>query len=202
MKGEKGEKRKQELLKIAHRMFIGKGYEETSIDDIIAEAHIAKGTYYYHFPSKEALLEEVIGMMISDEVSRAEEVLSAPIPVPQKLVGIIAALRPEQEESNIADVLNRPENVLMHDKIERRIVEAAVPLLAEAVTEGIKQGMFICDHIPERMKMILIMGQHIFDGGSFTDGDIEVFIDITEKTLGAKSGTLGFIRELIGRAES
>ncbi|MCH5256554.1 MAG: helix-turn-helix transcriptional regulator, partial [Lachnospiraceae bacterium] len=52
VKGEKGERRKQELLRIAYQMFIQKGYEETSIDEIIAEAHIAKGTYYYYFPSK------------------------------------------------------------------------------------------------------------------------------------------------------
>ena len=77
-------------------MFIQKGYEETSIDEIIAEAHIAKGTYYYYFPSKEATLEEVINMMINDEVERAKEVLSAPIPIPQKLVGVISSLRPEQ----------------------------------------------------------------------------------------------------------
>ena len=38
MKGEKGERRKQELLRIAYQMFIQKGYEETSIDEIIAEA--------------------------------------------------------------------------------------------------------------------------------------------------------------------
>lgn len=197
MKGEKGEKRKQELLKIAYRMFISKGYEETSIDEIIAEAHIAKGTYYYHFPSKEALLEEVINMMIEDEVGRAKEVLSAPLPVPQKLVGVIAALRPEQDESSIADALNKKENIIMHDKIGRRIVEEAVPLLTEVVDQGIAQGMFTCDHIPERVRMILIMSQHLFDSGDFTEGDIEVFIDMAEKTLGAESGTLGFIRQLI-----
>ena len=55
MKGAQGEKRKHELLEIAYHMFIQKGYEETSIDEIIAEAHIAKGTYY--FPSKDATLE-------------------------------------------------------------------------------------------------------------------------------------------------
>ena len=197
MRGEKGEKRKQELLKIAYRMFISNGYEETSIDEIIAEAHIAKGTYYYHFPSKEALLEEVISMMINDEVQQAKDVLAAPIPVPQKLVGIIAALRPRQDESSIADALNKKENIIMHEKVSGRILEAAVPLLTEAVSEGIAQGMFTCDHISERVRMILIMSQHLFDGGSFTEGDIEVFIDITEKTLGAPSGTLGFIRQLI-----
>ena len=197
MKGKKGERRKQELLRIAYQMFIQKGYEETSIDEIIAEAHIAKGTYYYYFPSKESTLEEVINMMISDEVQRAREVLSSPIPIPQKLVGVITSLRPEQNESNIADTLNQKENIIMHEKISRRIVDEAVPLLSEVVSEGIEQGMFTCDHIEERVRMILIMSQHLFDNGNFTEGDIEVFIDMVEKTLGAQSGILGFIRGLI-----
>ena len=46
---KKGEKRKQELLKIAYKMFLSKGYENTSVDEIIEEAGIAKGTYYYYF---------------------------------------------------------------------------------------------------------------------------------------------------------
>ena len=197
MKGEKGERRKQELLRIAYQMFIQKGYEETSIDEIIAEAHIAKGTYYYYFPSKEAMLEEVINMMISDEVKRARAILSAPIPVPRKLVGVITSLRPEQSESNIADALNQKENIVMHEKIGRRIVDEAVPLLSEVVSEGIEQGIFNCDHIEERVRMILIMSQHLFDNGTFGEGDIEVFIDMVEKTLGAQPDTLGFIRGLI-----
>ena len=197
MKGEKGERRKQELLKIAYQLFIQKGYEETSIDEIIAEAHIAKGTYYYHFPSKEATLEAVIDMMINDEVERAKAVLSAPIPVPQKLVGVIASLRPQQDEISIADALNQKENIVMHEKINRRIIDEAVPLLAQVVSEGIAQDVFACDHIEERVRMILIMSQHLFDNGSFIEGDIDVFIDMIEKTLGAQSGMLGFIRELI-----
>ena len=197
MKGEKGEKRKQELLRIAYRMFIQKGYEETSIDEIIAEAHIAKGTYYYYFPSKEATLEEVINMMIGDEVKRAKAILSAPISVPQKLVGVITSMRPEQNESNIANILNQKENIVMHEKINRRVVDEAVPLLTEVVSEGVTQGMFSCDHIEERVRMILIMSQHLFDSSNFSEGDIEVFIDVVEKTLGAQSGILGFIRELI-----
>ena len=197
MKGEKGERRKQELLKIAYQLFIQKGYEETSIDEIIAEAHIAKGTYYYHFPSKEATLEAVIDMMINEEVQRAKAILSDTIPVPQKLIGIITTLRPQQDESAISDVLNKKENIIMHEKIGRRIVDEAVPLLREVVSEGIEQELFSCDRIDVRVRMILILSQHLFDGGNFAVGDIEVFIDMVEKTLGAQSGTLGFIRGLI-----
>ena len=197
MKGAKGEKRKQELLTIAYQMFIQKGYEETSIDEIIAEAHIAKGTYYYHFPSKEATLEAVIDMMINKEVQRAQAVLSAPIPVPQKLIGIITSLRPEQNESNISDTLNKKENIIMHEKVSRRIIDEAVPLLTQVVSEGIAQGIFACNYVEERVRMILILSDHLFDSGNFTAGVIEVFIDMVEKSLGAQPGTLGYIHELI-----
>mgnify|MGYP002627239887 CR=1 FL=1 len=197
MKGEKGERRKKELLKIAYRMFIEKGYDNTSIDEIIAEAGIAKGTYYYHFPSKEATLEAVIDMMISEEAKQAKSILSAPVPVPQKIVAVIMAMRPQQEESDIANTLERNDNIVMHEKVGRRLLDVTAPILADVVKEGVSQGIFDCTNIEERVKMILFLCQRIFDSGSFNERDIEVFIDMVEKTLGAQTGTMGFIKELI-----
>ena len=199
---KKGERRKQELLKIAYRMFIEKGYESTSIDEIIAEAGIAKGTYYYYFESKEAALEAVIDMMLEEEVGRAKEVITASLPVPQKLVSVIYSLRPAQDEQGIVNALDAKENIIMHEKVNRRIVKEAVPLLTEVVEEGISQEIFECSYIEERVKMLLIMSQHIFDDGDFTDRDVEVYIDMVEKTLGAKIGTMGFIRELISGGQN
>ena len=197
MKGEKGQRRKKELLQIAYRMFIEKGYDNTSIDEIIAEAGIAKGTYYYHFPSKEATLEAVIEMMISEEAERAKEVISAPIPVPQKIVAVIMTMRPQQEESGIANTLERSENIVMHEKANSRLLDVTTPILTEVVKEGISQGIFDCTNIEERVKMILFICQRMFDSSSFNERDIEVFIDMVEKTLGAQAGTMGFIKGLI-----
>lgn len=194
---KKGERRKQELLQIAYRMFISRGYENTSVDEIIAEADIAKGTYYYYFETKEQMLEEVIGMMIDQEMETASRILQAEIPVPQKIIGMISSLRPTQEERPIEGALMQPENIVMHEKIRKKIVEMAVPLLSKVVEEGIGQGIFACDNIAERVRMLLVISSSTFDEGCFTERDIEVFIDMTEKLLGAESGTMGFIRELI-----
>ena len=195
---KKGERRKQELLQIAYRMFISRGYENTSVDEIIAEADIAKGTYYYYFETKEQMLEEVIGMMIDQEMETASRILQAEIPVPQKIIGMISSLRPTQEESPIEGALMQPENIVMHEKIRKKIVEMAVPLLSKVVEEGIGQGIFACDNIAERVRMLLVISSSsTFDEGCYTERDIEVFIDMTEKLLGAESGTMGFIRELI-----
>lgn len=52
----RGMKRARELLDVATELFISKGIDETTIDDIAAHAGIAKGTFYHHYESKAALL--------------------------------------------------------------------------------------------------------------------------------------------------
>ena len=194
---KKGERRKLELLDIAYRMFISRGYENTSIDDIIVEAGIAKGTYYYYFESKEQTLEAVIEMMIEKEATAAGSVVDSDLPVLQKIVGIIASIRPAPEEQPIEGALMRPENIIMHQKIKRKLVEKVVPLLSKVVEEGVERGIFSCDNIPERVRMMLVLSNELFDEDTFTDRDIDVFIDITEKLLGAQKHSMDFIRHLI-----
>ena len=45
-----------QILCAAADLFTDHGYEDTSIDDIAEKANIAKGTFYYHFDSKEHLV--------------------------------------------------------------------------------------------------------------------------------------------------
>lgn len=194
----KKNERKQELLKIAYNMFLTKGYDNTSIDDIINEAQIAKGTYYYYFESKEQTLEEVINMMINEEVESAKGILNMPISIPEKLVGVITSLRPKTHEQEMQNILNKKENIVMHEKINNRIIEEAIPLLEQVVNDGIKINIFNCNHIKERLRMLLIMSNELFDSDKFNINDVEVFIDTAEKMLGAKEGTLQFIKMLIG----
>lgn len=48
--------RREELMDAAETLFIEKGVSGTSIDDIVAAAGVAKGTFYHHFASKDAML--------------------------------------------------------------------------------------------------------------------------------------------------
>ncbi len=199
---KKGEKRKQELLKIAYDMFITRGYENTSVDEIIEKAQIAKGTYYYYFESKEQMLEEVIKMMIDSETETAKQIIGSDMPVPQKIAGIIASIKPVEEEQSIKNALFNPENVLMHNKIRKNLIETLIPLLSEVVKEGVTEGVFKCDNIPERVRMLLIISDGTFNEGTFSERDISVFIDMTEKLLGAERGTMGFVYDLIDKGET
>jgi len=53
----KGDLKKQQILETAESLFCRKGYEETSIQDILDILHSSKGSFYHHYPSKESLLE-------------------------------------------------------------------------------------------------------------------------------------------------
>jgi TetR/AcrR family fatty acid metabolism transcriptional regulator len=60
----KADLRKEQILKVAERMFSMQGYHETFVEDIIKEAKIGKGTYYRYFKNKEdiyiTLLKKVL----------------------------------------------------------------------------------------------------------------------------------------------
>jgi AcrR family transcriptional regulator len=198
---KKGEKRKKMLLKIAYDLFLTKGYENTSVDEIIEKAQIAKGTYYYYFQSKEQMLEEVIDMMIKNEVKMAEQIIRTDISVPQKIVGILTSMKPTEEEQPIKNTLFQEENVLMHHKVRKKLIDTLTPLLSEVIKEGVNEGIFKCDNIPERVKMLLIISDGTFNEGTFTERDISVFIDMTEKLLGAENQTMNFIYNLIDKTD-
>ena len=198
---KKGEKRKKELLKIAYDMFLTQGYENTSVDEIIEKAQIAKGTYYYYFKSKEQMLEEVIDMMIDSESEMARQIIGMDISSPQKIVGIIASIKPTEAEQPIKDTLFQPENVLMHHKVRQKLINVLTPLLSEVIKEGVEEGIFECDNIPERVKMLLIISDSTFNEGTFSEQDISVFIDVSEKLLGAEKGTMSFIYDLIDKSD-
>ena len=198
---KKGEKRKKMLLKIAYDMFLTKGYEKTSVDEIIEKAQIAKGTYYYYFKSKEQMLEEVIDMMIDNETEMAEEFIRMDISVPEKIVGIISSIKPTEAEQPIKNTLFREENLLMHYKVRKKLIDTITPLLSEVIKEGVNEGIFECDNILERVKMLLILSDATFNEGTFSRQDISVFIDMTEKLLGTEKGMMNFIYDLIDKSD-
>jgi len=55
----RGEATRSQLLAIATRMFAEHGYEDTSIEAVLREAGVSRGSLYHHFTSKGALFEAV-----------------------------------------------------------------------------------------------------------------------------------------------
>ncbi|MCZ2991280.1 TetR/AcrR family transcriptional regulator, partial [Acinetobacter baumannii] len=84
------EERRKEILETAERLFLTKGYTKTTVNDILKEIGIAKGTFYHYFKSKEEVMDEIIMRIIKEDVTKAKRIVSNPdIPVLDKLFKIL-----------------------------------------------------------------------------------------------------------------
>jgi AcrR family transcriptional regulator len=57
--------RRLALLRAARTVFAEKGYHEAKVDDIVALAKVAKGTFYLYFPDKRSVFAELVGGLFS-----------------------------------------------------------------------------------------------------------------------------------------
>jgi len=54
------EERKEEILDAAMELFLTRGYEKTSVSDIVRRINVAQGLFYYYFKSKEEVFRAVM----------------------------------------------------------------------------------------------------------------------------------------------
>lgn len=66
---DRGATRKQQLLDAARRVFERKGFVDTSVADIVAEAKVSRGTFYTYFDTKEAIFKAVSHAVIDTMLS-------------------------------------------------------------------------------------------------------------------------------------
>lgn len=159
------EERKNEILDVAERLFATKGFDSTSTGDILAEVGIARGTLYYHFQSKEEILDAVIERMIGRQLAEAKNLVNQKeIPVWQRLTLMIRALQIGEDWGDVLmEQIHRPQNALMHQKIQERLLAGMNPLLTELIEEGVAEGICHTDYPAEVAEMTFLYANTAFD---------------------------------------
>lgn len=159
------EERKNEILDVAERLFATKGFDSTSTGDILAEVGIARGTLYYHFQSKEEILDAVIERMIGRQLAKAKNLVNQKgIPVWQRLTLMIGAMQIGEDWGDVLmEQIHRPQNALMHQKIQERLLAGMNPLLTELIEEGVAEGICHTDYPAEVAEMTFLYVNTAFD---------------------------------------
>lgn len=193
---EYNEKR-NEILNVAGRLFSTKGYSKCTVNNIINDVGIAKGTFYYYFNSKEEVLDGIIEKVTEIIVARAEEAISNPEHSPvEKLLNIILSMRVSEEiDDDLMEELHKPENALMHQKSLSLMVTKITPILTKVIHEGISQGIFTSDFPRQYMQIFLTSAITLLDGGIFEveledkQLTLRALVALLEKMLGTKDET-------------
>ena len=92
------DERKNEIIDTAERLFAMNGYEQCSVNDILTEIGIAKGTFYHYFKSKEEVLDAVIGKSTGMIAERVTEVVDNKSLAPDdKVLQVFLAMKIENQ---------------------------------------------------------------------------------------------------------
>jgi len=141
--------RRGELLDRASALFVEQGYDNVSLNDLIADAGVSKGAFYHWFPSKDALIaalaersardqfavvEDTLAQSTGDAFDRLNAVLQAGFDVkmnmgtPERLAAMVSLLRPE--------------NAHLYGRIVTVEETLFRPLLTRLISDGVAEGVF------------------------------------------------------------
>lgn len=91
---ERGHATRAHLVDVATRLFAAHGYDGTSIEAVLAESGVSRGSLYHHFAGKDALflaVMEEVGNRTAQPV--LDEMLAAPDPVAALRIGCLGWIR-------------------------------------------------------------------------------------------------------------
>ncbi len=70
------DERCSDLTATARILFYTRGFENTSISDIVNKVGVAEGTFYYYFSSKQAILEAVVEELIAHSLVLVQPIIT------------------------------------------------------------------------------------------------------------------------------
>lgn len=158
---KKGDARRSELLATAERLFYTKGYEKTSVQDILTEMNFSKGGFYHHFDSKLSVLEAICEMRAQECGAQARQAAAqAEGSAVDKLNAVFhdSAILTSGNSGFISlmiQVAYREDGALMREKMRSSQMEAMLPVLREILAGGAADGTFFVDDVDACAQMLL-----------------------------------------------
>jgi AcrR family transcriptional regulator len=140
--------RRDQFVDAAQALMTSKGYEQVSIQDVLAATGASKGAFYHYFGSKADLLEAIVDRMTAAVLADAEPLLDGQtIPAPQKLrrlFGGISSWKTQRKEMLLAllETWYSDENIVVREKFRRHVTERMTPVLSRIIEQGNAEGTF------------------------------------------------------------
>lgn len=156
--------RRGELLDAAQALFFSKGYEATTVADIMERAGVSKGGFYHHFTAKEDLLEALAGRMAVESLKRLQPVLDEPgLDAIARMNAILSQSRQLKVEDAAAiraafDTAFKPENIVLYHRLNQAVSQVMLPLFIDILKQGKAEGLFRIDDPATTAEIILQLG--------------------------------------------
>lgn len=163
------EVRRAELLDIAETLFQLQGYGDTTVEDIVRRAGIAKGTFYHYFRTKEDVLSGLATRLVEAIGARLREIADdvEQRPVAKLRLMFSEAQRIAASRRVVVEDLHRPANSELHERNNVETVRVLGPIVAEVIEQGKAEGVFDVDDALSTVQFIMAGSLFLFGEGVF-----------------------------------
>ncbi len=136
--------RRDEIIRIAAKMFASKGYHATTLDEIARELGVTKPALYYHVHSKEEILREIVVKIMEpmEAVIKVGNSSLSPREKIEQIVQILVKFSAERKETTLIafqEVKILPKRTRDAIRLREKKVEH---ILQATLEEGVRQGFF------------------------------------------------------------
>jgi len=143
------ETRKDEVIRIAARLFADKGYHATTLDEIAEEIGVTKPALYYYITSKEDILRSIVNRIMEpmEEVCRVGNSALSPREKIARMISILVMFSAERSETTL--IAFEQSNILpkrSRDAFRRREKEVE-DVVQRTLKEGMDLGVFLKNDI-------------------------------------------------------
>ena len=196
------------ILDALQELLIDKNIQTISVSEIAQTAGVGKGSIYYYFPSKDAILDALVlrnyekPLETAKNLSRQTEV--SPF---TRMAMIFQACKNSREQfyadnSDDFSTADTPENALIHQKYLKHLISELKPVLTEIISQGIERGEIHFPHPAALAEIVLIVLSVKLDNTLAPSGTEEIaetiraLIILLEKGTENPAGSLNFLTSL------
>ena len=169
----KGDARRGELLATAERLFYTKGYEKTSVQDILNEMNFSKGGFYHHFDSKLSVLEAICQQRAQESCERATQAVAGGEYSAVERLNMLLHSTPlwggdnQNFVSLLIRVAYREDGALMREKMKTSQLEGMKPVLEGILEQGLASGEFYVTDAEAQAEMLMRLYMQFTDEIAF-----------------------------------
>jgi len=150
------EVRRAEIMDAASRVLLSKGYQSTTVDDIVHEAGVGKGTFYLYFASKPQVLVAIIERIQEKIWEEMQQAADSPGDSRARLYMCLAKLMEGyRENEELMELLQMAGPETAYERLKSRGWEKMRTLFKSLLEESIEEGYRYLVSVDETVDYIL-----------------------------------------------
>lgn len=199
-------KKNEKILDALQHLLADRTIQNISVSDIAKQAGIGKGSIYYYFPSKEAILDALIERNYEKPIKTAKNLASQTEISPfTRMAMILQACRNSSAaflnhgHTTVDAGTSAQDIAFLHQKYMNHLISELKPVLTEIIKQGIASDEIHFEHPAALAEIVLIVLAVKLDStflsatAEDSEDTIRGLVALLEKGTGVPQGALNYL---------